>query len=30
VKSGLARFAGHRVEVQRLRVITIDEVASSP
>jgi hypothetical protein len=30
VKTGVARFAGHRVEVERLRVLAIDEVASSP
>jgi len=30
VKSGVARFAGHRFEVERLRVFAIDEVASSP
>jgi len=29
VKSGVAGFAGHRVEVERLRVVAIDEVASS-
>jgi hypothetical protein len=30
VRSGVARFAGHRVEVEWLGVVAIDEVASSP